>query len=227
MKIFWQTVLGVAIFIILAVGILIGIRNINRRPSVILTSTECMPPCWHGIRPGETSSWGTYEILNKFEGINEDTLMWQADQNGVLTSIEWFFQRPVEDQGGYIYFKDNKVTAIEIMAVNSLKLSDLFDKLGPPEEYWTTIGKGENRQYLEVALIHRTKGYVADVLIDFEGNVNQVEIRKNTPVFTVVYFAPEIFDELLKTRILINHPVDPKTFRRWIGFGAISFERKE
>ncbi len=225
MKIFWQTVLGVAIFIILAVGILIGIRNINRRQSVILTSTECMPPCWYGIRPGETDIWQTYNVLDKFDGINNDTLMWQPDRNGELASIEWFFQRPVEDQGGYIHSKDNKVTAIEILTVNSLlRLSDLFDKLGPPEEYWTTIGKGENRQYLEVALIHRTKGYVADVLIDFEGNDNQVEIGKNTPVFTVIYFVPQMFDELLKTKILIKHPVDPKTFQRWTGFGTISLE---
>ncbi len=225
MKIFVQTVLGIIFFVILSVGILTGVRYINRQPSVILTSTECMSPCWHGIQPGETSTWQVYEILDKFNGINKDTLMWQNDRNGALASIEWFFQQPVEDQGGYIYFKDDKVTAIEIMAVNSLKLSELFDKLGPPKEFWTIIGEGESRHYLEVTVIHRSKGYLARALIDFEGNVNEVKIQENTPVFTVIYFDPKMFEELLKERILINHPVDPKTFQTWTGFGTISLER--
>lgn len=225
MKNFVTTFFAVLFFIILATGGLTLIRNVNRTPSVILTSTECLLPCWYGIQPAETDLWRAYEILNHFKGINNDSLMWEADKNGKLISIDWFFQRPIEDSGGYIYFKNNKVTAIEILTVNSLlKLSDLFEKVGEPQEYWTTVEHGENRQYLEVALIQRTKGYIAIVLIDFEGTVNRVQLRANTPVFTVIYFAPQMFDELLEAKILINHPVDPNTFQPWTGYGTISFE---
>lgn len=226
MKNFVLTVIGVTLFILLGVGGLTFIRNINRQPSVLLTSTECAPPCWAGIQPGKTSTFQTYDILDMFSGINKDSIMWETDRNSVLTGIDWFFQPPIEDQGGYIYFKDNKVTAIDILTVNSLKLSELFEKLGEPEAYWTRLGQGDNREYLEMALIHPSKGYVAIVLIDTDSDTSLVEIRDNTPVFTVVYFVPELFDELLKAKILIDHPVDPNTFQKWTGYGSISFERK-
>lgn len=226
MKIFAQTVAGIILFVVLAVGILTGIRNSNRQPSVILTSTECLPPCWYGIHPGKTSVWEAYEILNHLNGINMDSLMWETNNNGVLTGIDWFFQRPIEDAGGYIYFKENKVTAIEILTINSLRLSELFERLGSPEEYWTTLGYGKNREYLEVVLLYPAKGYVTNVLIDTETKINQVEIRERTPVFKVIYFDPKMFDELLHSRLLIEHPVESGTFQQWTGFGAISFERK-
>lgn len=226
MKNFLITVAGIILFIAISLGGFAFVRNYDSKPSVILTSTECAPPCWAGIQPGKTSTFQTYNILDKFSGIDKDSIMWETDRNSVLTGIDWLFQPPIKDQGGYIYFKDNKVTAIDILAVNSLKLSELFEKLGKPEAYWTRLGQGENREYLEVALIHRAKGYVAIVIIDTDSDSDQVEIRDSTPVFTVVYFVPELFDELLKAKILINHPVDPNTFQKWTGYGSISFERK-
>jgi hypothetical protein len=229
MKNYLKIVAGIALFVAIAVGGLTLIRNFNRQPSVILTSDECSPPCWNGIEPGKTKSWEVYAILEQLGGVNKDSIMVDYGRsNEELTEIYWFFQRPVEDSAGSIYFENDRVTTINILTVNSLNLDDLFEKLGQPEKYWTEIGHGENREFLKVSMFYPTNGYLADVVIDIESGVNQVEIQGTTPVFRVTYFAPEMFQELLETQILIDKPIPARTgsFQAWSGFGAIKFQRK-
>ncbi len=228
MKSFLKIVAGFMFFIAATAGALTLLRNFNRQPSVILKSAECNPPCWYGIRPGQTNYSEAYATLADLEGVNKDVIMSDYDSNNKLTDIYWYFERPVEDSGGTIYFDDNRVTAISIFTINSVNLEDLFKKLGQPEQYWTEIGHGENREYLEVTLLYPTKGYAAQVIIDIANNANQVKIQAATPVFAVTYFAPQMFQALLKTRILIDTPssVRTGTFQTWSGFGIIAFERK-
>jgi hypothetical protein len=228
MKNFLKTVAGIMFFIVVAVGVLTFLRNYNRKPSVILTSTECSAPCWYGIKPGQSNSSQVYTILERVDGVNKDSIMGDYDRNDKLTEIYWFFQRPITDGMGSVYLDNDLVTAISILTQNSLKLDDLFGKLGQPEQYWAEIGHGENREYLEVILLNPTKGYLADVVIDIENDANQIEIQGTTPILRVTYFAPEMFQELLETRILIDRPTNARTsaFQTWSGFGIISFERK-
>ena len=228
MKDFLKTVAGIVFFIAVAVGVLTILKNYNRKPSVILTSTECSPPCWYGIKPSQTNSSQVYAILDRLEGVNKDSIMGDYDRNDKLTEIYWYFQRPIADGTGSVYLDNDQVTAISILTQNTLNLDVLFEKLGQPEQYWTEIGHGENREYLEVILLNPTKGYLADVIIDIENNANHVEIQGTTPVFRVTYFAPEMFQELLKTRILIDKSFNARTgtFQKWSGFGTIAFKRK-
>lgn len=229
MKGFFKVIAGIVLFFALAVGGLTFIRNFNRQPSVILTSEECSPPCWNGIEPGTTKSWEVYAILEQPRSVNKDSIMADYGRNNEeLTEIYWFFQRPVEDSAGSIYFEDDRVIAINILTVNSLNLDDLFEKLGQPEKYWTEIGHGENREFVEVTLLYPTNGYLASVIIDIESDVNHVEIQGTTPVFRVTYFAPEMYQELLGTQILIDKPASTRTdaFQPWAGFGTFVFQRK-
>jgi hypothetical protein len=196
---------------------------------VVLTSTECDPPCWYGIKPGQSNSSQVYAILDKLEGVNKDTIMGDYGRhNDKLAEIYWHFQRPMEDSAGYVHFDNDRVTAVSILTINSLKLDELFEKLGQPAQYWAQIGYGEDREYLEVILLYPAKGLLADVILDIENNASQVEIQSTTPVFRVTYFAPEMYAELLKTRILIDKPVNARTgtFQTWSGLGTIAVERK-
>jgi hypothetical protein len=229
MKDFLKVVAGLVVFFAVAVGALTLMRNITRQPSVILTDIECTPPCWSGIKPGETTSRQVYEILNQLESVDKNSIMGDYGRNGdKLSEIYWFFRRPVEDSGGSIYFDNDRVTAIKILAINSLRLSDLFEKFGQPESYWVEIGRGENREFLKVYLLYPQIGCVATVIIDTEGSTNQVDIQATTPVYRVTYFAPEKYQELLKTRTLIDKPVNARSgsFQTWSDFGTIEFERK-
>jgi len=99
MKDFLKSVAGILFFIAVAGGVLIFLRNINRKPSVVLTSTECDPPCWYGIKPGQSNSSQVYAILDELEGVNKDTIMGDYGRhNDKFAEIYWHFQRPMEDR---------------------------------------------------------------------------------------------------------------------------------
>jgi hypothetical protein len=223
MKEFLKTAAAMALFFAIALGALTFTRNYNREPSVILTSTEfagksCDPPCWYGIQPGKSNTTEVYQTLMQLKTVQANTFREHTNQFDKLLYIDWYFQRPAEDGAGYIYFDGNRAIALRILTVNSLKLSDLFEKLGPPEKYWTEVGYGEDREYLDAHLLYPAQGYLAEVVIDIPHGADQVDIQATTPVFSVTYFAPGTFEELPGTVVLVSQPVD--SFQTWSGFGA-------
>ncbi|MFZ3069577.1 MAG: hypothetical protein WA110_00425 [Anaerolineaceae bacterium] len=228
MKKFLLSVAEVVAFVAVVLGLIFLFKNVSRQPSVILTSTECDPPCWYGIEPGQTNSSQILEKLDNIEGIEITSLTSNYDNNDNLEYIYWVFERPTVDSIGTIYFKDDQVSAIAILTVDSLNLNELLTKLGEPGQYWTEIEYGENRKYLDVFFLYPTQGYLAEVLLDIEYGENQVIIQEETPVFKVAYFAPQMFQELWGTRILIDKEVNTRTgtFIPWEGYGSILIEPK-
>lgn len=223
MKEFLKVAVLMALFFAALIAVLTWARNSNRQPSVILTSTECEPPCWYGIRPGESNSSQAYQTLLQLKTVNGDTIREHMTQLGRLLYIDWYFQRPAEDGAGYLYFDNDRVVALRILTVNSLKLEELFEKLGPPETYWAKVGYGENREYLDVHLLYPKKGYLAETIIDIAHDANQVEIHATTPVFAVTYFSPGQLDQIPGMGILLSEQID--ALQSWPGYGAISVVR--
>ena len=224
------TALGVALFVALAIGILVALKQVSSQPSVILTSTNCEPPCWYGIQPGKTNYLEITGLLEQISGLNERNILWDFDKKDRLASVHWTFQRPIDDSLGYIYFDDDKiVNAIKIYTINSLKISDVFKKLGEPELFWTEIGKRESQdEFLEVFLLYPAKGYLVDCIVNIEYGNTQVELKENTPIYLVTYFAPEAYNQLLETQILIDKSVNTRsgTPRPWPGLGLIPIGNK-
>lgn len=219
------TAAGILGIVGIILGVLTILRNINKRQSVILTN-PCDAPCWYGIKPGPADPWEVYEVLNNLEDLSIEAVSAEYDRQDKLVSYYWFFVRPIEDNGGSINFDGDQVNAISILTTNSLTLGHLFGKLGEPEEYWKELGKGEQRDYLDVTLLYPSKGYAVEVILDYEAGVSQVKINKGTPVFRVTYFALEKYQELIQTKILIDKAVNARTgsMHQWVGYGEIDFE---
>lgn len=216
---------GILAVIAVLVGGLALMRTYYSQPSVILTS-YCDAPCWNGITPGQTGAWDIYESLYEIEGISE--VDGEYDRNDQLECYTWYFDRPIEDSGGSIWFDGDRVTAVQILTINSLTLEDLFEKLGEPESYWKVLRKGDQREYLDVFLLYPSKGYLAEVLLDTKYGSDMVKIKPGTGVFKVTYFEPKRFTELMGTKVLFDVPVNSDTIalENWIGYGEIMIERE-
>lgn len=225
MKTFLKTVIGIVLFVVLATGLLTALRNYIRQPSIVITDPECDPPCWNGIYPGVTRSSEVFAILQKLKGVDINSLAEHVNRNGEVIETYWYFQRPIEDSAGSIYFENDRVIAIKILTVNSLKITDIFNKLGQPNQYWAEVGQGENREFLNVALIYPSQGYLVEVVVDLEGKTDTVKIKESTPIFSVTYFNPALFQELLKTDILIFTPPKGRmgSLKDWPGLGDLQF----
>lgn len=228
MKEFGKTVAWIVLFIVVAAGALIGLKQILQKPSIILTSTQCAPPCWYGIHPGQEEPYEIYTAVTRIKGVNPDSVIIETDRKNDdrISDIYWNFQKPAPDGTGTIYFENDRVTAISILTVNSVDLEELFGKLGEPESYWIETGQREYGEYARVYLFYPARGYLADVLIDFEPGAAGVDIRRSSPVFRVTYFDPDRFQDLLETRILIDMPAKTRSgsFVAWSGFGTLPIE---
>jgi hypothetical protein len=227
MKEYFKVTAALTLFILGALGFLTFARNINKQPSVILTSTECAPPCWYGITPGQSTYSQVYSALDRIDGVDKDLILENNNKDGKPTKIFWYFQQPAEDQMGSVNIENDQATAINISTVNSLTLAELFTKVGVPDRYWMGVGQRDDGElFIDIVLLAPTKGYAAELVRDIEAGSNQVEIKPSTPIFRVTYFSPDMYEKLLATRILIDKPASRRAPQQeWDGYGSIPVKR--
>jgi hypothetical protein len=234
MKRFISVATGVLLFIGIIVGIIIVLSNIRRwPPSTVITSTECDPPCWYGIRPGETTPQEAIGILVNLELVSSMN-GWPHEpkfkrETPELSRITWTFSRTgtVGDIEGCAYLQDDRILAISLSTLGSLNISDAFERLGEPELMLARVHKLDTRKWVRVILIYPTDGYQVEVDINLSvaAQDNQVEITTDTPVYRVIYFDPSQYEYLIGMKILIDglgKTALDKT-RHWQGFGKITF----
>jgi hypothetical protein len=225
MKEYFKVSAVLVLFLLGCVGLLMFVRNFHKQPSLILTSTECNPPCWYGITPGQSTASQVYSALDRIEGVDKDLILETNNIDGKPTKITWYFKKPVEDGVGSVRIQNDLVTAISITTVNSLEMADLFSKLGEPEEYWSEAAHGEARDYRDILLLYPTEGYAVEAVIDIKNGEDHVEIKANTPVFRVTYYSHEMFQELFGARRSKDgSSSESSTLRPWTGFGQISLK---
>jgi hypothetical protein len=234
MKRFVSVAAGLLLFIGIMVGIITVLSNIRRfPPSTVITSTECDPPCWYGIRPGETTPQEVIGILINLDLVsamggwpNEPMFKRETPE---LSQITWTFIRTeaVGDIEGCAYLQDDRVIAISLRTLGSLTISEAFDRLGEPELVLTRFHKSDYREWVRVILIYPTDGYQVEVDINLSVATqdNQVEVTADTPVYRVQYFDPSQYEHLIGWRILIDGlgiaALD--NARPWQGLGKITF----
>jgi hypothetical protein len=228
MKEYFKVTAALMLFTLGAIGFLTFVRNFDKQPSLILTSPECAAPCWYGITPGQSTTLQVYSALDRIEGVDKDRIFESYTAAGKPFRITWYFKKLVEDGMGSVRIQNDRVTALSIMTVNSLKTADLFDKLGEPEEYWTEIGQRDNgEQFLDIMLLAPSKGYVAELVVDIKPGSDQVEIKAGTPVFRVTYFSPGMYQDIPETSILIDKQSSGRaTLQEWTGYGLILVHRE-
>lgn len=227
MKEFFKVTTALMLFILVSLVFLTFARNVNKQPSVLLTSTDCKPPCWRGIYPGRSTTAQVYKVLDNSNDVNKDTILGEYNRNEELIRIFWFFQWPAEDQMGSVNIESGQATAINISTVNSLKLGELIQRNGEPEMYWTGMGQRDDKgRFLDIVLLAPSRGYAAEMVRDIEVDSDHVEVKDGTPVFRVTYFSPDMYEELLEGRILIDKPLNGRSpLQKWTGYGPIPVQQ--
>jgi len=237
MKRFVYVAAGVLLFIGIMVGFIAVLSNMRPRAlSTVITSTECDPPCWYGIWPGETTPQEATGILINLDLIS-DFWGWPHEpkfkrETPELSRITWTYIRTgtVGDIEGCAYLQDDRVIAISLRTLGSLaiSISDAFERLGEPELVLTRVHKSDYREWVRVILIYPTDGYQVEVDINLSvaAQDNQVKITADTPVYRVQYYDPSQYEYLVGWRILIDGlgKAALDNARPWQGFGRITYE---
>lgn len=98
-----------------------------------LISDGCAPPCWQGIRPGETRIDEAALLLRDNPYIDQVNIGYSAQENSGIIRWRWRDLPPVEANGGggYLYIFSNIVAEIEMET--TIPLGDIWLLLGTPQ----------------------------------------------------------------------------------------------
>lgn len=192
-----------------------------------LSGQPCLPPCWYGIIPGETSEQSAWQILQELPYVNQRLLSRQTDRRGI-TNIIWFSRRG----GGQnrLYPRDGKIQGIFLTPHNNLNLGQVVSKLGPPEKVTARLIAAEYLDRSYVILMYYPK---QGMLVSFEGEPQKQDgnlvIKPEMRVSALLYSQPSSFEDSIANARRLSQsyywgdPANPFT-QDWHGFGV--YERK-
>jgi hypothetical protein len=185
-------------------GIVLEIDRASRySDSVILVDTTCLPPCWGGITPGESTADDVYEILADARGVSFGSIVERQGGGDRIIRTQWFFNAPAPDTSGVVFFRENVAVALRIHTSRSLRLGDVLEKLGEPDSIWQHCAHSSWLSFQQMVLVWREAGHM--VQVDFDEACDPLPIDRLSPrsrVSSVVYFDPDEFDSLLERRTL-------------------------
>jgi len=202
------------------------ISSCTKSYSTILEDATCRPPCWKNIHPGITKVDDAVHILEDMEEVHFPPSFYETDFNKGEGFFTLLFNARVYEFSGMIYFHDNLVTKIEF-DTEKITLGDIVDKLGNPEQFLAVSGWADTK-WLNIYLI-----YPNGVIVTFfKSNIMWVEkglfdLKDNMKVFSILYFDPELYNEVLKTDVLNRSVYDNAilidNIQEWHGFGLIEY----
>jgi len=190
LKKFPLVVAGILAFIlILAAALYLMARP---RPSALLLDHTCDPPCWLGIVPGVSSSWGVTEPLLTAEFVDPPSIdrhEW-GPQAGLIT---WRFKRPAGDLAGFAYFDGETLSYLRILTLGAMSLGEALGKYGTPDSYWFEQQDLPTEAWSQANLIYPSLGCILELRFDYTGQPMpaSVELSEDTPIRAVVYFSPD------------------------------------
>lgn len=194
--------------------------------SIVLEDNTCKPPCWKNIHPGVTKANEAVQILGNMEEVFFPSF-YETDINKGKGSFTFLFTGRIPESSGKIYFQDQLVTKIEF-DTERITLGDAVDKLGNPEQFLAVSGWADSK-WLEIFLIYPSSGVIVTF---FKSNImwsdkGQFDLTSDKKVWSVIYFAPELYDEVLKIDVLNRSVYDDAilidSIQEWQGFGTIDY----
>jgi hypothetical protein len=168
-------------------------------------STECNPPCWNGITPGQTTKDVAISIMRAEEIGKEDNL--SIDDNG----ITWFNS---ESRTVYrLEFQDNYVQLIRFQ-LEGVSINQIIEMFGNPDYFLTNVGRGGG---YGISLYFPHEGMA------FLGNLGtHLRISENAQVNYAYFIKPTDIEgelEIIHGKSWVSTLLSE--LREWQGFGEI------
>lgn len=162
--------------------------------SAILDQYDCIPPCWEGVTPGQTTSSNAFRFLSELTEINQSSLTRIDNENGEGYYAWHFINRTAEDYGR-AYFYNDFIYIIDIDLKRKLPLSRFIEEFGEPNIVIPHSCWAETK-WEHIAIIYQDMGIA---LVSFDPWVrpesSSINIQPNFKIEEVFYFDPPSFFE--------------------------------
>lgn len=196
----------------------------------LLTGEPCLPPCWQGITPGESTEEDVAAILEQASFVNTDSLEWLQDDEGTDVAVMWVSPAVSDwaspDASPYamshiIFGPDGTVSSISTDLEYELGVQDLIELAGEPD-YYRSHFYGPNASCLMFELYWPQDGLMVVLGPLPEG----VGLPHNTLVWHADYIAPT--DDLTQYLLILGHSSEASrdlflsSLREWEGLEAVN-----
>jgi hypothetical protein len=179
----------------------------------LIGTEDCLPPCWEGIIPGETTFEEALDFVRDLEFVGDEG---NLDYDFDKTYILWY--RGDSNSVG-IRFHENKVIYIRLDFVG-IDLGSVVNHFGEPAGY--RFGMDDGLYYAYV--------FYPNLGIVFDSYHDSARISKNMLVSKAYFLYPadeEYFPTIYYLNRKLVHPrlQEPSDYYQWEGFGVYPFEK--
>ncbi len=125
----------VGLLISLMSALLLAVQSRAYQPAAVvefIRAPDCMPPCWHGIRPGHTTGSDAVAILRadpRIEGLN--IANWDAQRQLGWLEWSWRADHPLLEGMNWMAIFGNEVQGLSLST--RITLGDIWLAFGAPD----------------------------------------------------------------------------------------------
>jgi hypothetical protein len=197
------------------------------KPLAIFNTNICPPPCWEGIKPGETTLLEAKAKLQTSGEVDVTTITPRSIMNS-KDSVNFEFHSNLREVGGYVFSQGELVEGIWFgYDSGGIKFSEVLQNWGSPDQYISTYQTFAEVHSLVTSVIYKRKGIIlTGVTIK---DINEVPRFENDYKFDEVWFtSPENITEFMHSGPM---RLDSKDIREglkpWTGLGEIHYITKD
>ncbi|MBE7435979.1 MAG: hypothetical protein HS100_18830 [Anaerolineales bacterium] len=205
---------------------LVSSCTLNLTSKNVITDSNCTPPCWKGIVPGETSKERLLEILSELPNVNQGEIgvtgPWDGYDDGVIFNVSSDSSLS-KSQSVYI---ETRIISDNVVVINftgdiDITLGEMINKTDEPE---LVMIQANPFGGLWISGVLPTKGISFGYATIELQESSQLEIKPETDLKWVTYFSPSLYHELLERGWFsmgnIDLPIVDIQYN-WAGYGDI------
>ena len=109
----------------------------------LVTGKPCLPPCWYGIVPSQTTVEEAIEIVTGLPFVAPDSVTWRTYDlpKGFDEAVDWQYVGATHPtHGGVLYVRLGLVARIRAFLPRALKLADVLATQGEPDSVLVRVG---------------------------------------------------------------------------------------
>ena len=188
--------------LVVCVGCFAALMIIIRTKNSAYLSAVSTGPCWRKICPGTTDHQGVLAAF-KEEHLADKDQIFDDEVNGVRITQWNLDSGPFSGVQVIARYKDNYVNEIELLLLNSLKLGDIIERLGEPDELLVTSDCIETRS-LSVSLWYRDDGIIVRIFKPMWSHSDRWKVDPRQPVSRISYYDTRYYNEMIFLRDPLN-----------------------
>lgn len=196
--------------------------------SAVFQDESCSPPCWNQITPGQTFAQEINAKLKSISAVDVKTIKTKSILQ-VDDGVAFKFFPGFREDAGEIFSQGGTIEAIGFgIKPNTLKLSEVLQEWGPPNQYIAIYYSKAEVPYLVISIIYTERG----IILNNIRNMSADEIpkfEKDFPIQSVWFTKPDSTTVLLENGLidLMDYQDVLDGLQPWVGFEEIHYVKKD